>query len=202
MNNLNITFRHLVFIFDRFSTEHITDIEPKKQSGKIIKKNISVEQRMYDMYKTDGKYILIPQVLSDRFGEMILLKVKEAEVVEEKTITEDGLYIIPTKRNPIFQACCDYFGFLEGGTYKPFIISDEDSDRFSTGATFATSYLDAINRLHETIKEDYQHLAESAPKCKFEIYLIDGTLDKHGETKRRTIYSISVKKCVELIWNK
>ena len=110
---------------------------------------------------------------------------------------ENQEYITPTKQSPVFTAYSDYFGVLERSTYKRALISD------CTYCVFATSYIDAVNELHEWIKNDYEWMAkEIKSNHKFEIYIMDGSVDKYGDAIQKSVYSISIAKCKKLIWNK
>jgi len=80
-------------------------------------------------------------------------------------------YITPTKENPVFKAECDWFGFIETGLYKDWFLEEVNI----VGATFALSFADAVNKLHEWISENYEVLTDF-PKCKFTILMMDGTV--------------------------
>jgi len=116
--------------------------------------------------------------------------VDNQRVNSQKQQIMEATHITPTKENPVFIANCDWFGNI-GGIYKDYLI---DTDKIQTcGQTFALSYSDAINKLHEWIKENTETL-EAYPKCKFEIFLIDGTIDtKWNLPKQRKVYTISAK---------
>ena len=96
-------------------------------------------------------------------------------------------YITPTKERPVFTAHNDYYGYLETNLYKDWSIND------LCGSTFALSYADAIRMLHEYIIETKDEITD-LPISKYEIMVIDGKLDKHGEPIRKTVYSISTAK--------
>lgn len=100
--------------------------------------------------------------------------------------------ITPTKKNPTFTASCTYFGAIENGSYKNTEVNNSTTD------TFAISFAEAVTELHNWIKLNDWAVLEN-PKCKFEIYSIDGTLDKWGETKRVKVYSISAAKAKKYI---
>ena len=104
-------------------------------------------------------------------------------------------YIIPTKKEPIFKAMNDYFGYLENGIYKNALFTD------CLTSVFALTYSEAITRLHEYIIEN-PHLVDEMPKSKWEITVLDGTFDKHGERVAKVVYSISSAKAKKYILNK
>lgn len=102
-------------------------------------------------------------------------------------------YIIPTKNRPVFTAHCDYFGRIDGViTYKDWTIGDIGGD------TFATSFKDAVNYLHEWIEEN-KWCIEEYPKCKFIIEMIDGSLDKRRDIIYKNVYTISASKAKKLL---
>lgn len=97
-------------------------------------------------------------------------------------------YITPTKNRPIFKCYNDYFGYIEEMIYKQWQIKDEK--RWIIGHTFALNLTDAINKLHEYIKDNKDHIETNS---KFTIVLMDGTINKYGEIKEIKCYSISMK---------
>jgi hypothetical protein len=103
-------------------------------------------------------------------------------------------YIVPTKERPIFIAFCDHFGVIDGIiTYKDWCINNV------CGSTFATSFKDAVNYLHEWIEENRWCINEY-PKCKFEIEIIDGTFNERlDEVIRKKVYSITANKSKKLL---
>lgn len=105
---------------------------------------------------------------------------------------ETSNYIIPTKKYPVYIAECDYFGYIETSYYKNSNVNG------SICSTFELRYKDAVNKLHEWIIEGKDILNEY-PKCKFNIYLVDGTMDKYG-TKRKKVYTISAVKAKKLLF--
>lgn len=97
-----------------------------------------------------------------------------------------------TKQNPVFIASCNHFGYLERTLYKRWIIGNR------TGYTWALNYTDAINELHSWIKDNEWAIKEY-PKCTFDIFRIDGTLNKYQEISEEKVYSISAAKAKKLI---
>lgn len=107
-------------------------------------------------------------------------------------------YITPTKQSPVFVAECDYFGFIEEGFYKDYCI--ESNNCSHCGATFELHYTDAIISLHKWIKE-HRYVLDEYPKCNFNIYLVDGTMNtKWDQQKETKVYSISAKKAKQLLF--
>ena len=106
---------------------------------------------------------------------------------------ETSNYITPTKKNILFKAECDYFGYIENTIYKDMLIGN------CVTSTFATSYIDAVNMLHEWIKEN-DWVKKEYPKAKFNIYSVDGSLDKNGERLDKKVYTISASKAKKFIW--
>jgi hypothetical protein len=100
-------------------------------------------------------------------------------------------YIIPTKEHPVFLADCDYIGYIDG-TYKKHLLGNCSSD------TFGIDFAKAVNDLHEWIKE-HSHLIEEYPKCKFNLYISDGSLDKYDDAIRKKVYTISARKAKKLL---
>lgn len=109
--------------------------------------------------------------------------------------TQELDYIIPTKQNPVFQATCDYFGSIELPMYKNALIGN------TTTATFALDYIESVARLHEWLKEN-EWLMKENPKATYEIFSMDGSVDKYGEIVRFRVYSISTWKAKKFIWKK
>ncbi len=117
---------------------------------------------------------------------------KNTELLNNQTLNpmETSEYITPTKESPVFVAECDWFGFIEG-IYKDFLIETENVS--SCGQTFGIHYDKAITDLHTWIKENPKVL-EDYPKCKFNLYLVDGSYDsKTDRRKEQKIYTISAK---------
>lgn len=102
-------------------------------------------------------------------------------------------YITPTKQRPVFTASCNHFGSIERSLYKDWNINN------SVGRTFSLSYSNAVNDLHEWIK-DNQWVIKEYPKCKLEIEVIDGTINKYNEPKRIVVYSISASKAKRFLF--
>lgn len=99
-------------------------------------------------------------------------------------------YITPTKENPVFVADNDYFGYIEG-VYKDYKV--DNGENSSVGATFGTSFTQAVNDLHEWIKEaDY--LLKEHPKSKFSIYAVSGEMGKYDQPRQIKVYTISAAK--------
>lgn len=104
-------------------------------------------------------------------------------------------YIRPTKKSPVFIAVCDWFGNIEEERYKDYEIKTDGY--WCVGSTFGISFRGSVNRLHEWI-QDNPTVVKDYPKCKFEIYLLDGTVtkDKSNQVK---VYSISASKAKKLL---
>tara|TARA_R110000772_G_scaffold153261_1_gene264256 strand:- start:22797 stop:23138 length:342 start_codon:yes stop_codon:yes gene_type:complete len=95
--------------------------------------------------------------------------------------------ITPTKSNPVFIAENDYFGYIDPSMYK---------DGFCGNCSFkifAIYYASAINNIHQFIQLN-DHLIQNFPKSKYNIYMIDGSLDKNGDTIYKKVYTISSAK--------
>ncbi len=106
-------------------------------------------------------------------------------------------YITPTKKQPIFAACNDYFGYIEPGIYKPFKI--ETPHGISCGySVMGLSYADAVNNLHDWIKNN-AYTAICDPKSTYTLYMVDGRVDKHGEVIYKPLYKISAKNAIKFI---
>ena len=111
---------------------------------------------------------------------------------------ENQDYITPTKQYPVFTAECDHFGFIEEPLYKSFLVEDNEGSG-SIGHTFALDFTNAIIRLHAWIKNN-PHVVNEFPKCKFNLYLINGTIDKKlCQRHEEKVYSISAKKAKKLL---
>jgi len=100
-------------------------------------------------------------------------------------------YIIPTKEKPVFKAECDFFGYIDG-PYKDHIIGNCVSNTF--GVDFAMS----INYLHKWIKDS--DAINNWPKCKFNLYVIDGSTDKYGDPVMKKVYTISASKAKKYLF--
>ena len=101
-------------------------------------------------------------------------------------------YLKPTKTNPVFKAECDFLGYIENPRIKMHIVNN------NIGDTFETDFTNAITKLHEYIKQNNLHM--EYPKAKFNIYLVDGTIDKKLDSpKLKKVYTISSKKATELL---
>lgn len=112
---------------------------------------------------------------------------------------KDDKYIYPTKKHMVFTASCNYFGSIERGLYKEWAIVYNEEGGQLIGDTFATSFTDAVNYLHEWIQEN-EWCVKDYPKCIFTIESINGKLDKHEEILRRKVYSISAAKAKRLLF--
>lgn len=102
-------------------------------------------------------------------------------------------YIIPTKKSPVFSAVCTDFGTIETGMYKMWNIKKEGIIN-QVGDTFASNFMDSVNRLHEWIKENYDYVNKLSGKIVFRIESIDGSLDKYGDVNYTTVYTITAAK--------
>ena len=106
--------------------------------------------------------------------------------------------ITPTKESPIFRADCDHFGFIEDSPYLRHTVQCKDHS--SSCATFALSYSDAINRLHEWLIENKKYVL-SEPKAKFNIYIVDGSINKElDQAKEVKVYTISSAKAKKYLF--
>lgn len=103
-------------------------------------------------------------------------------------------YITPTKESPVFSAECNYFGYIEEARYKDYCIHTDKDNCDHLGRTWALDFTSAIVRLHEWIRYNADVLTEY-PKCKFTIFLLDGSVDKYGDPVHYPVYSITAKNC-------
>lgn len=101
-------------------------------------------------------------------------------------------FITPTPEHPVFTATCDYFGYIEESPYKRYAVETPDNCTH-LGTTFATSFADAVTRLHEWIAE-HPHIVRDYPKCKFTIECVNGSFTKYNELAYEVVYSITAKK--------
>ncbi len=97
-------------------------------------------------------------------------------------------YITPTKERPVFVSINTYTGYKINGCYKDWELQTEKSLR--VGDTTALNLTDAIRETHEYIKENQEYIEEFV---KFEINMIDGSVDKWGDPIMVKCYSISMK---------
>jgi len=104
-------------------------------------------------------------------------------------------YITPTKNRPVFTAYCDHFGSISTGMYNDWIVGNQ------VGETFALHYMDAVNMIHEWIR-DHEEILDNYPKSKFFIEERNGSVDKDGDVKRRIVYTISARKAQKYLINK
>lgn len=111
----------------------------------------------------------------------------------ENQTTIEKEYIIPTKQDPVFQADCDHFGYIETGIWKSHLVGN------CTSSTFALDFTEAIVELHQWILDNEWILTEY-PKAKFGIGIIDGSVDKNGDAIKKQVYSISVAKAKRLLF--
>jgi len=82
--------------------------------------------------------------------------------------------------------------------YIDFLIETENVS--SCGQTFGIDYTKAINDLHKWIKENPSVL-ELYPKCKFSLYLVDGTYDsKRDRRSERKVYTITARNAKALLF--
>ncbi len=100
-------------------------------------------------------------------------------------------YITPTKKNPVFTAECDWFGYVPG-IYKDHLAGN------CISPTFGLYFKDAVNALHEWIEENPETLTDY-PKCRFTLCLVDGSLNKSGDSRRQKVYTISARKAKKLL---
>lgn len=104
-------------------------------------------------------------------------------------------YIIPTKKNPVFTAVCNDFGYIEESIYKMWnirIVGVENPTN-ACGCTFACNYMDAVQNLHEWIKENREYV-KGLSNITFRIEAVDGSVDKWGDVIYKTVYSITAAK--------
>lgn len=107
-------------------------------------------------------------------------------------------FITPTKKEPIFVADCDHFGYIEDSPYKKARVFYANDGGYSTIKTFGTSFMQAVNDLHQWIIDNDSTIYEM-PKCKFNIYLVDGTIDKYDQMKLTKVYTINAAKAKKLL---
>lgn len=97
-------------------------------------------------------------------------------------------YIIPSKEKPIFVIYDNDYGPINIGMYKDFSVPG-----FGTGFTSALSYSEAVNTLHDLIREGF--LNDKETKGAYTIYQIDGRINvKDVDIKRTKVYSINLDK--------
>lgn len=101
-------------------------------------------------------------------------------------------YCTPSKQYPVFTATCEDFGTIEESIYKMWNIKKEGVIN-QVGTTFALNYVDAINNLHEWIKENADYV-KRLKNINFVINAIDGSLNKWGEVVETKVYSINSSK--------
>ena len=104
-------------------------------------------------------------------------------------------YITPTKERPVFVAYCNAFGCIDKRMYKSWNVKNDKTN--SVGDTFALSFADAVNSLHEWIKDHAQFVVEN-PKCKFIIQVING-VTKYDDVVFTDVYEISASKAKKYI---
>lgn len=108
-------------------------------------------------------------------------------------------YVIPTKKSPVFTAYCTAFGTIERGLYKQWNIKEQGKIN-QVGDTCALDYIDAVNFLHEWIKDEVDsRFIKENPSCKFCIKVIDGKLNKWDEVVEVKVYEISAAKAKKYI---
>lgn len=72
MKNLNISYRRLNLTFDKFSWIALSTIENFLSVSKALKTDIEIEGRVYDLYRNEGIYRLVPRVLYATVETIIL----------------------------------------------------------------------------------------------------------------------------------
>lgn len=100
--------------------------------------------------------------------------------------------ITPTKKNPVFTAVCEDFGYIEESMYKQWNIKKEGTIN-SWGYTFALTYFDAVKNLHEWIQENSEYV-KGLKNIKFKIEMVDGSYNEWGEVIYKEVYSITSAK--------
>lgn len=108
-------------------------------------------------------------------------------------------YCIPTKQYPVFRATCTAFGSIETGLYKMWNVKTEEYNM--VGDTFACNFTDAVNFLHEWLKENKEDVDQLNHKTRFYITIIDGSINKYQEVIEREVYSIDWFKVKKYINN-
>ena len=98
----------------------------------------------------------------------------------------------------VFMACNDYFGYFGSGMYKDWSVMNGNCNH--GGETFAVTYADAVNMLHEYLKENEEWIVKEYPKTKYSILMVDGSVDKYGELKHTEVYSITTAKAKKLLF--
>lgn len=66
--------------------------------------------------------------------------------------------------------------------------------------TFGISFAESVNDLHKWIQKNKGILKEY-PKCKFELYAVDGSIDNHGDFIARKVYTITASKAKKYLLN-
>lgn len=72
MKNLNISYRKLILTFDKFIWIEKSTIECFLSIKKPLKRDIQIEDRIYDLYICENIYRLIPKVLNESVETIIL----------------------------------------------------------------------------------------------------------------------------------
>lgn len=102
-------------------------------------------------------------------------------------------YITPTKKDPVFTATCDSFGYIERRLYKDALAGN------TCFPVFDISYHQAILALHEWLIENKEYVLDD-PKAKYFIYAVNGSLNKWGDYNRKVVYSISGSKAKQYLF--
>jgi len=97
-------------------------------------------------------------------------------------------YITPTKENPVFTGQNMYTGEFIPSAYKGWEVKNDK--QWIIGDTMALSFTDAIEQIHEYIKENHEY---NPPNTKFQIEMIDGSVNKYGDPIRVPVYKISMR---------
>ncbi len=93
-----------------------------------------------------------------------------------------------------FLAECDYFGYIEG-SFKD--VEVQESENILIMHPFEYNFTRAIADLHEFIIND--DMINEFPKAKWNIYLVDGSMNDYGDINRSKVYSISSAKAKKLL---
>ena len=101
-------------------------------------------------------------------------------------------YIIPTRKNPVFTAVCEDFGYIESTMHKQWNIRKEGVINH-IGNTFALTYFDAVRYLHEWIQENSEYV-KGLKNIKFKIEMVDGSFNEYAEVTYKEVYSITSAK--------
>jgi hypothetical protein len=116
-------------------------------------------------------------------------------------VKTETTFITPTKDRPVFMLWCSDYG-THDGRFKEYCIQKSNAGRVLGGRVWGMRYAVAVNELHEMLKENKEALIENyKDSLKFEIRLIDGSLDKwEDDAKEKKVYSITLRQAKQLIF--